>query len=140
RLYEYSTPQAKKLLADAGYPGGFKAPVETTAGFGPDFTDFVQITLKNWKAAGVEADLKLKEMGAFISSAIFGRYEKMMMTIRGGALFADTYLAAFHLPGQVLNSGGVNDAKLAEMIRLQRRTFDVPKRKEIVWDIQRYLS
>ncbi len=26
------------------------------------------------------------------------------------------------------------------MITLQRRTFDVPKRKQIVYDIQRYLA
>jgi ABC-type transport system substrate-binding protein len=34
----------------------------------------------------------------------------------------------------------VNDPKLNEMIRLQRRTFDAKKRREILWDIQRYLS
>jgi len=39
------------------------------------------------ESGGVEADLKLKEMGAFISSTIFGKFEKMMTTIRGGALF-----------------------------------------------------
>ncbi len=90
--------------------------------------------------AGVEADLKLKEMGAFITSTIFGKFEKMMITIRGGPLFPDTYLASFHLPGQLLNSAGVNDPKLNEMIRLQRRTFDVTKRREVLYDIQRYLS
>jgi ABC-type transport system substrate-binding protein len=34
----------------------------------------------------------------------------------------------------------VNDPKLTEMITLQRRTFDVAKRKQIVFDIQRYLA
>ena len=29
------------------YPRGFKTPVETTAGFGPDFMDSVQIALRN---------------------------------------------------------------------------------------------
>ena len=140
RLYETNAQEAKRLLAEAGYPQGFKTVVESTAGYGSDFMDSVQITLRNWKAAGVETDLKLKEMGAFISSSIFGRFEKMMINIRGGSLFPDTYLAAAHLPGQLLNSGGVNDPKLVEMIRLQRRTFDVAKRREIVYDIQRYLS
>jgi len=35
----------------------------TTAGYGPDFMDRVQIALKNWKAAGIETVLKLKEFG-----------------------------------------------------------------------------
>jgi len=140
RLYEHNVPQAKRLLTESGYPRGFKTPVETTAGFGPDFMDSVQIALRNWKDAGVEGELKLKEMGAFISSSIFGRFEKMMATIRGGPLFPDTYLAALHLPGQLLNSAGVNDPKLNELIRLQRRTFDVTRRRAILYDIQRYLA
>jgi len=34
----------------------------------------------------------------------------------------------------------VDDPKLTEMIRLQRRTLDVPRRREIVYDIQRHLA
>ena len=140
RLYEHNPAEARRLLAEAGPPKGFKTPLETTPGVGPDFVDSVQITLRHWKEVGVEVDLKLKEMGAFISSSIFGRFEKMMITIRGGPLYPDPYLSSWHLPGQLLNSAGVNDPKLTEMIRVQRRTFDVPKRREVLHDIQRYLS
>lgn len=42
------------------------------------------------------------------------------------------------MPGQSLNSAGVNDPKVTEMIQLQRRTFDVAKRREIIYDIQRH--
>src|SRR4029453_6041029 len=38
------------------------------------------------------------------------------------------------------NSSGVNDPKLTEMIGLQRRTLDAAKRRDIIWDIQRYLA
>jgi hypothetical protein len=44
------------------------------------------------------------------------------------------------MPGQPLNVLGVNDPKLTEMITLQRRTLDVAKRRQIVYDIQRYLA
>jgi ABC-type transport system substrate-binding protein len=44
------------------------------------------------------------------------------------------------MPGQALNSSGVDDPKLTEMIRLQRRTYNVNKRREIVYDIQRHLA
>ena len=114
-------------------------PVETTAGYGPDFMDRVQIALKNWKAAGIETELKLKEFGAYIASTVFGKFDKMTFGLRGAWLDADSYLRPF-MPGQPLNSGGVNDPKLSEMILLQRKTFDVAKRREIVYDIQRYCS
>jgi peptide/nickel transport system substrate-binding protein len=139
RLYESNPGEAKRLLAEAGHPNGIKVPIETTAGYGPDWMDAVQIALKNWKTAGIEGDLKIKEYGAFVSSAIFGKFDKMILTLRGGTTDPDTYFTQL-LPGEALNSVGVNDPKLTEMIKLQRRTFDEKKRREIVYDIQRLVS
>ena len=139
RLYEYDPAAAQRLLADAGHAGGVKVPFET-ASFGADWLDGVQVYIRGWKAGGIDAELKVKEPGAFVSSAMFGRYERMMLGIRGGQLYPDPYLGAFHLPGQRPNSSGVNDPKLTEMIRLQRRTFDAAKRRDIVWEIQRHCA
>ncbi len=139
QLYEFDPKGARRLLAEAGHPNGVKVPIETTPGYGPDWMDAVQVALRNWKEAGIEGDLKLKEYGAFVSSAIFGKFEKMIVTLRGGTTDVDTYFTPF-LPGEALNASGVNDPKLTEMIKLQRRTFDDKKRREIVYDIQRYAS
>jgi peptide/nickel transport system substrate-binding protein len=138
-LYEHDTPGAKKMLAEAGFPRGFKTPVETTPGYGPDYMDAVQVWLKNMKNAGIETDLKLKEYGAFISTTIFGKFEKLAVGLRGGQSDIDSYLRIF-VPGEPLNAGGVNDPKLTDMIALSKRTHDVAKRKEIIFDIQRYVS
>jgi ABC-type transport system substrate-binding protein len=102
--------------------------------------DTLQIYMKSWKAAGIETELRQKEFAAFMSSAIFGRFEKLAHSIRGGTPVADLTLYAAHIPGQPLNSSGVNDPKLTEMIRLQRRTYDVARRRDIIYDIQRYLA
>ena len=139
-LYEQDTAAAKRLLAAAGYPNGFKAPLETTAGYGPDFMDRVQISMKNWKAAGIETELKLKEYGAYISSTIYGKFDKMTFGLRGAWTDPDSYLYRAFTPGQPLNSAGVNDPRLTEMIQLQRRTFDVAQRREIIYDIQRHVA
>ena len=140
RLYEPDIPGAKRLLAEAGLPNGFKTPFETTPGYGPDYMDAVQIALKNWKAVGIETDLKLKEYGAYISSTIFGKFERMAGGLFGATTDPDSYVYRSYMPGQPLNAGGVDDPKITEMIRLQRRTFDVAKRRDILWDLQRYCS
>jgi peptide/nickel transport system substrate-binding protein len=140
RLYEPDPAAAKHLLAEAGHPNGLKLPFETTPGFGPDYMDAVQIGLKNWKAAGIEVELKLKEYGAYVSSTIFGKFDRMAGGLIGGTTDPDSYLYSYYVPGQPLNAGGVDDPKVTEMIRLQRRTFDVAKRRDILWDLQRYLS
>lgn len=140
RLYEPDPAEAKRLLAQAGHGGGLRFPVESTGSWGPDFSDIVQAIVRQWKNAGVEAELKLKEGNAFIASSIARNFEKMVITLRGGATTPDPYLVAAHLPGQALNTAGVNDPRLTEMIQLQRRTFDERKRREIIYDIQRHLS
>jgi ABC-type transport system substrate-binding protein len=140
KLYEPFDPAgAKQLLAAAGYPGGIKVPVETTAGYGPEWMDAVQVTLKNWKAAGIEAELKVQDYEAFVSSTVYGKFDKMMLAARDGATDPDSYLEAL-LPGDSLNASGVNDPKLTEMIKRQRRTFKDSARRDIVYDIQRYCS
>jgi peptide/nickel transport system substrate-binding protein len=140
KLYQHSTAEAKRLLAAAGYPNGFKAHADTTPGYGPDFIDAVQVTVKNWKAAGVDVTLNLKEYGAYISSTIYGKFDQMFLGLRGAWVDPEAYFYRVYMPGQPLNVMGVNDPKLTEMIKLQRRTFDVPKRRQIIFDIQRYLA
>jgi ABC-type oligopeptide transport system substrate-binding subunit len=63
----------------------------------------------------------------------------MMLSVRDGATDPDSYFAAL-LPGDPANSSGVNDPKLTEMIKHQRRTFKESARRDIVYDIQRYCS
>jgi peptide/nickel transport system substrate-binding protein len=139
--YTHSIAEAKRLLAEAGYPNGLKTTVEAPGtGYGPDFLDAVQINLKNWKAAGIDVDLKLKEYGAFISSTIYGKFDSMYVGLRGAWADPEAYFYRVFVPEQPNNVMPVNDPKLTEMIKLQRRTFDVAKRKQIVHDIQRYAA
>jgi peptide/nickel transport system substrate-binding protein len=141
KLYEFSIPEARRLLAEAGLPNGFKTTVDAPGtGYGPDFIDFVQIQLKNWKEAGIDAQLQLKEYGAFISSTIYGKFDQMFIGLRPGGLEPETWFYRYYMPGQPLNVMGVSDPKLSEMAKLQHRTFDVAKRKQIIFDIQRYLA
>ena len=140
KLYEYDPREARRLLAEAGFPNGYKTTMETTAGYGPDYMDGVEVTLAGWKKGGIEAELKMKEYGAFISTALFGKFDKMAAGLFGIWADTDSYLYRYFMPGQPLNASGVNDPKLADMIKLQRRTFNVAKRREIIYDIQRYVS
>ena len=117
-----------------------RSRVDTTAGFGPDFIDYVQVLVRNWKDAGIDAQLNIKEYGAFVSTTIFGKFDRMMAGLRAIFTQPDSYLAQLFLPESPLNILGVNDSRLTDMIRLQRRTFDVAKRRDIIWDVQRYVA
>jgi len=140
RLYDQDLSAAKRLLAQAGFPTGLKVPLDATLGWSPDYVDLLQVVMRNWKEAGIETELRGKEFGAFMASAIYGKFEKLAHSLRGGTPIAELSLYNFHVPGEALNSSGVDDPKLTDMIRLQRRMLDPVKRREIVYDIQRYLA
>src|SRR4030095_2382801 len=116
-----------------------KLPAESTNSWGPAFSDVVQAIIAQWKKSGIDAELKLKEGNAFIASVLGRKFEKVAMTLRGAATNPDPYLVNL-LPGRAQNVAGVNDPKLSDMIIQQRRTFDEKKRREIIYDIQRYFS
>jgi hypothetical protein len=46
--------------------------------------DVVQAVIAQWKKAGIDAELKLKEGNAFIASVLGRKFEKLAMTLRGG--------------------------------------------------------
>jgi peptide/nickel transport system substrate-binding protein len=139
--YQHSLAEAKRLLAEAGHPNGVKVTAEAPGtGYGPDFLDTVQINVKNWKAAGFDIDLKLKEYGAFISSTIYGKFDHMYVGLRGAWADPEAYFYRLFVPEQPNNVMPVNDPKLTEMIKRQRRTLDVAKRRQIVHDVQRYAA
>jgi hypothetical protein len=140
RLYERDVSEAKRLLAEAGFPQGFKTTVDATLAWSPDYVDALQVTMSGWKEAGIDAELKSKDFGAYMATTIYGKFDKLAHGLRGGSPIADIYLYNAHIPGEPLNASGVDDPKLTDMIRLQRRTLDAAKRREIVYDIQRYLA
>jgi len=70
-LWEYHPDKAKKLLADAGYPNGFKTSIVCSA---PD-VDWLSIVKDYWAKIGVDLKLDVKEWGALQAILVKRSYE-----------------------------------------------------------------
>ena len=140
RWYKYDPAEAKKLLAAAGHPNGFPASICFTTYGSTVLIDQSQLLLKNLKDVGINATLDQKEYGAYISSCFYGNFPSMTYGPQTPFLEPDTFLYGQYYPGQPRNQSHINDPQVADLLVRQRRTFDVAKRREVIFEIQRYLA
>jgi peptide/nickel transport system substrate-binding protein len=140
KYYRHDPEEAKRLLAEAGYAKGFKTALTATSGYGRDLIDAVQMVLRDLKAVGIEAELKMQEYGAYQATTGQGKFEGMAMGPYGVGLEPDSALYGPYMPDMPRNRGHVNDPKLAAMVKEQRGIKDVEARKQLIYAIQRYAA
>jgi peptide/nickel transport system substrate-binding protein len=140
KYYQYDPKEARRLLAEAGYPNGFKTQLTATTGLGRDLIDDVQLIQRYLKDVGIEVELKLQEFGAYMAITFAGKYEGMVRAPYGIAWEPDGVLYRAYAPDSANNLGHVNDPTLTAMLKEQRRTQDLEARKQIILDIQRYAA
>jgi peptide/nickel transport system substrate-binding protein len=136
--YRYDPKEAKRLLAEAGFPKGFKTQLTATSGLGRDLLDAAQLVQRFLKDVGIEAELKIQEYGAYMATTVQGKYEGMVYGPTGGAREPDGPLYGRYIPDHPLNRSYVNDPKITAMLKEQRRTKDLEARKKIIFAFQRY--
>ena len=140
RWYKYDLAQAKKLMAEAGYPNGFSTTMEFTTYGSQVLIDMTQLVLKGLKDIGIDTKLNTKEYGAYIATTFYGKFDSMAFGPQTGFQEPDNFLYGQYYPGELKNQSHINDPIVADMLVRQRRTQDVAKRREVIHEIQRYLA
>ncbi|HMH49941.1 MAG TPA: ABC transporter substrate-binding protein [Candidatus Acidoferrum sp.] len=140
KYYKHDPAEAKRLLAAAGYGQGFPAQMCFTTYGSSLLTDMVQLVLKQLKDVGIDAKLDTKEYGAYIATCFNGNFPSTTFGPQTPFLEPDNFLFAQYYPGEPKNQSHINDPVVADMLIRQRRTVDPAKRREVIWDIQRYLA
>ena len=63
---QYNPERAKQLLAEAGYPDGFRTTVVWTAQYGSPWQEVAETVLTMLRAVGIEAEFNMQEYGPFL--------------------------------------------------------------------------
>src|SRR4029450_8833746 len=78
KYYEYAPKEARRLLAEAGFSKGFKTQLTVTSGLGRDLVDDAQLVQRFLKDVGIEAELKIQEIGAYMATTVQGKFEGLV--------------------------------------------------------------
>src|SRR5438445_517737 len=139
-LVGYDPAEARRLLAEAGFPRGFTTPMFHWPGYVVPWRSYYELAAENLGKVGINVELKAEEYGKYISTTAVGKFEKMAMGPSTPFTEVDDFLFGRFYPELPTNQSHVADAELRRMLLAQRREMDPKKRKQIVDDIQRYLA
>ncbi len=138
-LLGYDPEEAKRLLAEAGYPNGFTTPMFHYL-YAPPWPSRYEVAADELGKIGIKVEMKPQEYGNYISTTYVGKYEQMAMGPVTPFLEVDDWLYGQFYPDQPNNRSHVNDPELNKMLIAQREAIDPKERKRIVDEIQRYLA
>ncbi|MGH8067160.1 MAG: ABC transporter substrate-binding protein [Candidatus Entotheonellia bacterium] len=140
KYYRYDPKEARRLLAEAGYPKGFKTQLTVTGGLSRDLIDDAQLVQRYLKDVGIEAELKIQEHGAYMATTMQGKFGGMVRSPFGIAWEPDAPLYRTYAADSSWNAAHLNDPAITAMLKEQRRTKDLEARRTIIYDIQRYAA
>ena len=134
--HEANLKEAKRLLAEAGYPNGFQT-VLTNRNIKIPYIDLAVYVISAWKKIGVEVEHKVEESATWSKSRVARDFE-LLLDPYGSATVGDPdeMLDKF-ITGASENWGRFSDPVVDKLFEQQSREMDEQKRIELVKQIDR---
>jgi peptide/nickel transport system substrate-binding protein len=134
--YEASLQEAKRLLAEAGYPNGFKT-VLTTRNVKLPYIDMGVYLVSTWKKIGVEAEHKLVESATW-SKVRTTRDFELLVDPYGSATVSDPdELLVKFTTGASPNWGRFSEPAADKLFAQQKVELNEDKRIQLVREMQK---
>jgi peptide/nickel transport system substrate-binding protein len=132
-LFEYHPDKARQLLAEAGYPDGFKTEIVCSSAY----ADLLSVIKEYWANIGVELELLVKDAAVYSSIRVRKTHKQMIVAPLSGALPFKFYVTG---PGKVWNMSIVDDPVINEAYEaISVDYFDEPKRRQLMKEMIPYM-
>jgi peptide/nickel transport system substrate-binding protein len=131
-----SLAEAKRLLAEAGYPNGFKA-VLTNRSVKLPYIDFGVYLISTWKKIGVEAEHKIEESATWSKTRLTRDFELLVDPFGFAAAGDPDEVMAKFLSDSPENWGRYKDPVVDDLFEKQKVETDEQKRVQLVKDMQK---
>ncbi|MFP5114728.1 glutathione ABC transporter substrate-binding protein [Bacillaceae bacterium C204] len=130
--YKYNLNEAKRLLAEAGYPNGFEVTLKTMDS--KERVNMAEVLQSQLKGIGVKIKIQVLEYGTFVDQVNKGDSEMFILSWRNATGDADyNQYNLFHTSSQggAGNTFFYSNKEVDRLIEDARREKDQEKRKEL---------
>jgi peptide/nickel transport system substrate-binding protein len=130
--YEYNLNEAKKLLAEAGYPDGFETTLKTMDS--KERINMAEVLQSQLKGIGIKVNIEVLEYGTFIEAVNSGNSEMFILSWRNATGDADyNQYNLFHTNshGAAGNTFFYSNKEVDQLIDAGRKEKDSNKRIEL---------
>jgi peptide/nickel transport system substrate-binding protein len=133
---EKNRAEARKLLAEAGYPNGFKVTLKNRNIKLP-YQDFAVYVIQEWRKIGIEAEHRPLETASWYADGRDqGNFEVMVFPT--GAFVDDPdQLLAPYISGSPQNWARFSNPAIDDLYARQARTLDPAERRKLVIELQK---
>jgi peptide/nickel transport system substrate-binding protein len=136
RDMEKNRAEARKLLAEAGFPNGLKVVLKNRNVKLP-YQDFAVFLIQEWRKIGVEAENRPLETAAWFSDGQdTGNFELIVAPAVEFSDDPDQFLGRF-ATGSTQNWGRFSDPQVDDLFSRQARALDPTERKKLINQMER---
>src|SRR6058998_397534 len=133
---EKSRVEARRLLAEAGYPNGLKVVLKNRNVKLP-YQDFAVFLIQEWRKIGVEAENRPLETAAWFSDGQdTGNFELIIAPTVEFMDDPDQFLGRY-ATGSTQNWGRISDPRVDDLFSRQARTLDPGERKRLINEMEK---
>jgi peptide/nickel transport system substrate-binding protein len=133
---EKSRAEAKRLLAEAGYPNGLKVTLKNRNVKLP-YQDFAVFAIQEWRRIGIEAENRPLETASWFNDGQnTGNFELIVAPTVEFMDDPDQFLGRY-VTGSTQNWGRYSDPRLDDLFSRQARTLEPAERQKLVNEIQK---
>ncbi len=135
---KYDAAMAKKLLADAGHPNGFKTTLIYSNTLAADYLTVYQQAQGYWQQIGITVDLVVQELTTWTQTQLNKTFDGLFGITTVAGYDGDTMYQLYHTDAP-LNSGSWSEPQTEDLLKQERALLDATKRQAVFKDLNAHL-